>query len=73
MGNKMQGKYLRNSATGLWLTGEGSFSQDLEQAQKVETILEAMDLCRRFGLRDMELVLKFDDSNNDTSLPMTDM
>ena len=70
MGRTMQGKYLRHAATNQWLTSDGRLVNDASEAVKIDSILQAMELCRKYNLRGMELVLRFADS--EVALPMED-
>ena len=66
----MQGKYLRHAATSQWLTSDGRLVNDASEAVGIESILQAMELCRKFNLRGMELVLLF--GGDEMALPMED-
>ena len=64
------GRFLRHTETGRWLTREGGFSFDMNNAYPLRTTMDALELCRKHQLQGMELVLSFDDPAYDTSVPI---
>lgn len=64
------GRFLRHAETGQWLTKDGRLSYDENEAYPVGTTAAAIDLCRQLRLEGMELVLKFDNSAYNVSMPI---
>lgn len=63
-------KLLRKRGTTLWLTHDGSFSEDVTKACEVSTFTEAIRRCPPDT--SVELVLKFDDPAMDIVIPLGD-
>ncbi len=64
------GRFLRHAETGRWLTQDGRLSFNENEAYRIGTTKAAIDLCRKLKLEGMELVLKFDMSAHNMSLPI---
>ena len=64
------GRYLRHAESRRWLTQDGQLSLDPAEAYPIGTTAAAVDLCRKLGLRGMELVLRFDNAAYDVSMPI---
>ncbi len=66
----LQGRFLRHAETGRWLTPDGGFSHSASAAYNFGTTTAAFDFCRKLKLEGMELVLKFDNSAYEVSIPV---
>jgi hypothetical protein len=64
------GRFLRHAETGRWLTQDGRLSHNENEAYPIGTTAAAIDLCRQLRLAGMELVLRFDNSAYDVSVPI---
>jgi hypothetical protein len=58
-------RVIRHKATGLYLVegGNGTWVESPGAATKYTTIKDMVETCRRYGLEDVELVYKLDQSN----------
>jgi hypothetical protein len=66
-------RLIQNRKSRLYLKRDGSFTPDPAQATPVKTVAEALSLCRKFKLKDMDIVLKFDRDEYDVRLEIGDV
>jgi len=61
---------LRHTKTGLFLTANQSWTASLEAALCFRHSADAMDAARKFNLREVEVVLDFEEPPHRVSLPL---
>jgi len=69
-GNRQVRRVIQHKRTGLFLTLAGGWTADLEQAHQFPNVLTAIRMSRQLDLRDVELVLKFNDGKYDIRLDL---
>jgi hypothetical protein len=63
-------RLLRDIRTKKWLTAEGTFTREIQEALEVRNFSEAHKVCRSNKGKRLELVLKFQNDEDDVALPM---
>jgi len=63
-------RVIQHKQTGEFLTPAGGWTADVEQAQQLPNVLSAVRLSRELELRDVELVLKFQEGKYDVRLEL---
>ena len=69
-GAKQVRRVIQHKQTGQFLTAAGGWTADVEQAQQLPNVLSAVRLSRELELRDVELVLKFQEGKYDVRLEL---
>ena len=64
-------RFLRHVATGQWLSQDGKLTDQFEQAEEIASVEEAVDLCQRYRLKGMEIVLHFG-PRSEVKIPIAD-
>ena len=64
-------RVIRSRATGKFLK-DGEWTDELDEATNFASVLDAMKLCSQRRLRDIEIVLCFEDRKLNISLPIFD-
>jgi len=63
---------LRKKESGQYLKADGTFTDDFDEALLLDELTSALEVCRHFGVTGMELVLRFNGSQYDVRLPISD-
>lgn len=63
-------KLLRHIPTGKWLGLEGRLTNDINEAVQVSAVSDALGVCRKYDLTQMEMVWKFDAEEYDVTSPI---
>ncbi len=66
-------KLIFNAQTGLYLTPNGQWTTDEEQAKDFPSIFQALEFCVQCNLTDAELIFKFGDGHYEASLPISEI
>jgi len=69
-GNNQVRRVIQHKRTHLYLTGAGGWTDDLESAHQLATVLSAVRMSRSLELTDVELVLKFEGGKYDVRLDL---
>ncbi len=69
-GSREVRRVIQHKRTGLFLTLAGGWTADLEQACLLPNVLTAVRMSRQLELRDVELVLKFENGKFDVRLDL---
>lgn len=72
MARKSIRRVLQRRGTGLFLRRDGSFTCCLKEAHCVGSVTEALRICRKHGLKEMDMVLKLNGDGYDIHLQLTD-
>lgn len=68
--SELIGRYIRHHETHLFLTEDGKWTSDLAQAKSWPSLSMMHELCARFGLTNVDVVLKFNGEQYDCVLPL---
>jgi hypothetical protein len=63
-------RVIQHKRTGLFLTAAGDWTAHLDEAQKLPNVLTAVRLVRELQLKNVDLVLKFQDGKYDVRLDL---
>ncbi len=65
-------RLLRHIHSGEWVTPSGRLTQDLRAALETETLSEALEFCKAYHLKGVEVVLRFGDPRYDSTIQISD-
>ena len=63
-------RVIQHKRTGLYLTMEGGWTAELEMADRLPNVLAAVRRSRELDLKEVELVLKFENGKYDVRLDL---
>ncbi len=65
-------KLICNSCTGQYLTANGDWTGDEENAKDFPSVFQALEFCCQCQVTDAELIFKFEDGRYEASIPLSD-
>ena len=63
-------RVLRVSGTGLYIRADGSQTKDFDQAMQLPNVTSAIEMCRKYQLDGIELVLRVGAPEDDIVTPL---
>lgn len=63
-------RLLQNRTSGRFFCDDGQWTRDLAKASDFPNVVEAIEVCEKYKLRNMEYVLTFEGKKYDARLPI---